>query len=113
MTPGARAEQWVMRYLQQQGLQLLAQNYRCRFGEIDLIMQDGATLVFVEVRLRRHAAFGGAAASIDALKQQRIIHTAQHYLASLARMPPCRFDAVLMDDAEGHNLQWLKNAFDA
>ncbi len=113
MTPGARAEQWVMRYLQQQGLQLLAQNYRCRFGEIDLIMQDGATLVFVEVRLRRHAAFGGAAASIDARKQQRIIHTAQHYLAGLGRTPPCRFDAVLMDDVAGHNVQWLKNAFDA
>ncbi len=113
MTPGARAEQWVMRYLQQQGLQLLAQNYRCRFGEIDLIMQDGATLVFIEVRLRRHAAFGGAAASIDARKQQRIIHTAQQYLAGLGRTPPCRFDAVLMDDAEGHNLQWLRNAFDA
>ncbi len=113
MTPGARAEQWVMRYLQQQGLQLLAQNYRCRFGEIDLIMQDGTTLVFIEVRLRRHAGFGGAAASIDARKQQRIIHTAQHYLAGLGRIPPCRFDAVLMDDVAGHNVQWLKNAFDA
>jgi putative endonuclease len=113
MNNGAQAEQWATQYLQQQGLKPVAQNYRSRFGEIDLIMQDGATLVFIEVRLRRHATFGGAAASIDAHKQQRIIRTAQQYLANLSRTPPCRFDAVLMDDAQGHNVQWLKNAFDA
>ncbi|MDP1996955.1 MAG: YraN family protein, partial [Gallionella sp.] len=66
MNDGAQAEQHAARYLQQQGLKPVAQNYRSRFGEIDLIMQDGATLVFVEVRLRRSANFGGAAASIDA-----------------------------------------------
>ena len=76
-------------------------------------MQDGTALVFIEVRLRRNADFGGAAASIDTRKQQRIIHTAQQYLASLARTPPCRFDAVLLDDMQGCNMQWLKNAFDA
>ncbi len=113
MNDGARAEQWAAQYLQQQGLKLSAQNYRSRFGEIDLIMQDGATLVFIEVRLRRNASFGGAAASIDARKQQRIIRTAQHYLAGLAHIPPCRFDAVLMDDALGRNMQWLRNAFEA
>lgn len=113
MNHGALAEQWATQYLQRQGLKPVAQNYRSRFGEIDLIMQDGATLVFIEVRLRRHATFGGAAASIDAHKQQRIIRTAQQYLASLARTPPCRFDAVLMDDVQGRNMQWLKNAFDA
>ena len=91
----------------------VAQNYRSRFGEIDLIMRDGATLVFIEVRLRRNADFGGAAASIDMRKQQRIIRTAQQYLASLAHTPPCRFDAMLMDDASGRNMQWLKNAFEA
>jgi len=73
----------------------------------------GAALVFVEVRLRRNADFGGAAASIDARKQQRLIRTAQQYLAGLAHIPPCRFDAVLMDDAQGANVQWLKNAFEA
>jgi putative endonuclease len=113
MNHGAQAELWAAQYLQQQGLKPVTQNYRSRFGEIDLIMQDGAALVFIEVRLRRHATFGGAAASIDAHKQQRIIRTAQQYLANLARTPPCRFDAVLMDDAQGHNVQWLKNAFDA
>lgn len=110
---GAQAEQWAVRYLQQQGLKPVAQNYRSRFGEIDLIMRDGATLVFVEVRLRRNAGFGGAAASIDARKQQRIIRTAQQYLAAAAHTPPCRFDAVLMDDAQGSNAQWLRNAFEA
>ena len=110
---GAQAEQLAAQYLQQQGLTPVAQNYRSRFGEIDLIMQDDKTLVFIEVRLRRNAGFGGAAASIDAHKQQRIISTAQHYLANLARMPPCRFDVVLLDDVQGRNMQWLKNAFDA
>jgi len=110
---GAQAEQWAAQYLQRQGLKLVAQNYRSRFGEIDLIMQDGATLVFVEVRLRRNADFGGAAASIDTRKQQRIIRTAQQYLTSLARIPLCRFDAVLMSDANDRDTQWLKNAFDA
>lgn len=110
---GKLAEQWAAQYLQQQGLQPVAQNYRSRFGEIDLIMQDGRTLVFIEVRLRRSADFGGAAASIDGHKQQRIIRTAQQYLASLAHTPPCRFDVVLMDDAQGKQAQWLRNAFEA
>jgi putative endonuclease len=110
---GAQAEQWAAQHLQQQGLKPIVQNYRGRFGEIDLIMQDGASLVFIEVRLRRNQDFGGAAASIDTRKQQRIIRTAQQYLAGLPHIPPCRFDVVLMDDAQGHNVQWLKNAFDA
>ncbi len=113
MNTGAQAEQWAAQYLRQRGLKPVTENYRGRFGEIDLIMQDGAALVFVEVRLRHNADFGGAAASIDTRKQQRLIRTAQQYLASLARVPPCRFDAVLMDDAQGANVQWLKNAFEA
>ncbi|MGC2166203.1 MAG: YraN family protein [Gallionella sp.] len=110
---GALAEQWAARYLQQRGLKLAGQNYRSRFGEIDLIMHDGEVLVFVEVRLRSSARFGGAAASIDSRKQQRIVRTAECYLAAIAPVPPCRFDAVLMDDADGHNVQWIRNAFDA
>ena len=110
---GAQAEQWAAQHLQQQGLKPVAQNYRGRFGEIDLIMQDGTALVFIEVRLRRNQGFGGAAASIDSRKQQRIIRTAQQYLAGLPRTPPCRFDAVLMGDAQGGQVAWLKNAFEA
>ncbi len=76
-------------------------------------MRDGTTLVFVEVRLRRNGDVGGAAASSDTRKQQRIVSTAQQYLAGLACIPACRFDVVLMDDIEQRNMQWLKNAFDA
>ena len=110
---GAQAERWAAEYLQQQGLKPVTQNYRSHFGEIDLIMQDGVTLVFIEVRQRSSTRFGGAAASIDRHKQQRLIRTAQPYLANLGRIPPCRFDVVLMDDADGLNAEWLKNAFDA
>ena len=113
ISQGAHAEQRAAQYLQQQGLRLVVQNYRGRFGEIDSIMQDDTTLVFIEVRLRHNSSFGGAAASIDSRKQQRIISTAQQYLASLARIPACRFDVVLLDGVEERNMQWLKNAFDA
>jgi putative endonuclease len=106
---GAAAEKRAADYLQQAGLTLLARNYRCRFGEIDLIMQDGASLVFVEVRLRQRSDFGGAAASIDQRKQAKLIRTAQVYLASLRTLPPCRFDALLLNDDE---ISWVKNAFD-
>jgi putative endonuclease len=112
MNSGLQAEQWAVQSLQQQGLTLVAQNYRSRFGEIDIIMLDKDVLVFIEVRLRRNADFGGAAASIDARKQQRIIHTAQHYLGKLKHIPPCRFDAVLIT-VEGNKFEWLKNAFGA
>lgn len=110
MKPGAQAEQLAARFLQQQGLTLLDTNYRCRFGEIDLILRDGETLVFAEVRQRSRSDFGGAAASIDARKQQRIILAARHYLAALNRTPPCRFDAVLLDSTA--RLEWVKNAFE-
>ena len=113
MNEGAQAEQWAAHYLQQHGLKLVAQNYHSRFGEINLIMRDGDTLVFVEVRLRRNADFGGAAASIGTQKQQRIISTAEQYLTGLSRIPACRFDVMLMADAKGAQAQWLKNAFDA
>lgn len=108
---GACAEQLAARFLQQQGLKLLQQNYRCRHGEIDLILQDGDTLVFAEVRLRRRSDFGGAAASIDTRKQMKLVHTAQHYLATLARIPPCRFDAVLLDTLNNPHPEWVRNAF--
>jgi len=110
MKPGAQAEQIAAQFLQRHGLKLVESNYRCRHGEIDLILRDGTTLVFAEVRLRSRSDFGGAAASIDGRKQYRLILTAQHYLASLPSTPPCRFDAVLLDGAG--NIEWLKNAFE-
>ena len=110
MKPGAHAEQVAAQFLQKNGLRLLQRNFRCRFGVIDQILRDGETLIFAEVRQRSRGDFGGAAASIDAHKQRRLILTAQHYLASLPRIPPCRFDAVLLDAA--NNVEWVKNAFE-
>jgi putative endonuclease len=110
---GAEAERWAARFLLDSGLTLADQNYHSRFGEIDLIMRDGDVLVFVEVRLRSSNRFGGAAASIDRNKQLRIIRTAECYLAGFSAPPVCRFDALLMDDANGRNAQWIRNAFEA
>ena len=108
---GALAEQQAAQFLQHQGLKLIQQNYHCRYGEIDLIMHDGETLVFAEVRLRSRGDYGGGAASINAAKQLKLVKTAQHYLATLLRIPPCRFDAVLLQTTDGKNIEWLRNAF--
>jgi putative endonuclease len=108
MAVGKMAEDAAAAYLIRQGLRLVERNWRCKGGEIDLIMRDGATLVFVEVRARGSDRFGGAAASITAAKQARIAHAAQFYLAGLRAIPPCRFDAVLF---QGQALSWLRDAF--
>lgn len=108
---GTAAEQHAANFLQQQGLRLLQRNFRCRLGEIDLIMQDAVTLVFVEVRLRSGEQFGGAASSIDARKQAKLIRAAEIYLSTLTTLPPCRFDAVLLNRAG--EIDWVKNAFSA
>jgi putative endonuclease len=109
---GAAAEQLAAVWLQRQGLKLLTANYRCRFGEIDLVMLDGKQTVFVEVRLRGNDAFGGAAASITRAKQQKLTRAAEHYLM-LHGLTSCRFDAVLLDELSADKIVWLKNAFDA
>ncbi len=108
---GSDAEQIAVSYLQSQHLILVAQNYRCRFGEIDLIMREGTTLVFIEVRMRAHEMYGGAAASITSSKQTKLLRTARHYLAELNSDPPCRFDALLLTGADGQKIEWIKNAF--
>jgi len=107
---GTEAELNAQRHLQQHGLQTLTRNHRCRGGEIDLIMQDGDTLVFVEVRLRRNNSYGGALASVDRRKQQRLTIAAQHYLQVYPWTGPCRFDVVALD-ASGKP-DWIKNAFE-
>ena len=103
---GRIAEDRALAYLQQQGLKLVARNVRSRRGEIDLVMRDGGTLVFVEVRQRSGDRFGGAAASIGPLKQARLWRAAQAFLARFPAPPPCRFDAVCID---GERLQWLRH----
>jgi putative endonuclease len=110
---GDEAERSAERYLIQRSLKLVARNYRTRFGEIDLIMQDGEVLVFVEVRLRKNNDFGGAAASIGEAKQRRLIAAAQQYIAAMRHPPPCRFDAVLLGDMAAQEIEWLKDAFTA
>jgi putative endonuclease len=111
---GDAAEQVALNFLQQAGLRLLVRNYRTPGrggGEIDLIMRasDG-TCVFVEVRQRKSASHGGAAASVSFAKQRRIVFAARHYLSRLASLPPCRFDVVTVEVGE---VTWMKAAFDA
>lgn len=112
-TPGAQAEALAEQFLAGRGLKLIARNHRCRGGEIDLIMKDGSSLVFVEVRLRTHRGFGSAAESVASRKQQRIILAAQHYLAGLGTTPRCRFDVVAMDALDPARIEWIQDAFSA
>ena len=121
-TDGARAEALAATYLARHGLRVITRNFRVRGGEIDLVCRDGATLVFVEVRLRRNAGFGGAAASITATKRRRLVLAARHYLARTPEAP-CRFDCVLLSGlgdsfAAGGNacdsgIEWIRDAFAA
>jgi putative endonuclease len=110
---GAAAEDRALAHLRAAGLRLVARNYRTPGrggGEIDLVMRDGATLVFVEVRQRGSRSFGGAAASIGATKRRRLVFAARLYLLRLAAPPPCRFDVVAVEDGR---IDWLRAAFDA
>lgn len=104
---GRAAEDRALAHLAQHGLTLVERNFRCRSGEIDLVMKDGDTLVFVEVRMRRSANFGGAAASVTPAKQARLTNAAQFFLLRYPAPPACRFDVVAID---GDQLDWLKNA---
>ena len=114
---GDRAESLALEHLQRHGLALVCRNYRvargprARGGEIDLILRErDGTVVFVEVRSRADPSFGGALASVTARKQQRLVLAARHYLAGLARLPPCRFDVVAFDAGA---VQWVRGAFEA
>ena len=107
---GGAAEEAAARFLAGNGLTIVARNYRTRFGEIDLVARDGASLVFVEVRLRSSARFGGAAASVDWRKRRRLESAARHFLARLGREPACRFDVVTCEGAGV--FEWLRGAFE-
>jgi putative endonuclease len=112
---GLRFEDQARDYLQMHGLLLLQSNYRCRFGEIDLVMRDGDTLCFIEVKFRKSLLFGGAAASIPRLKQRKIVKTALFYISAHKHLASqaMRFDALLMQrQADGANqINWIQNAF--
>jgi putative endonuclease len=111
---GDRAEEIAAAHLARHGVVTVARNYRCRLGEIDLVCDDAGALVFVEVRLRRSAGYGGAGSSIDFRKQQRIVAAARHYLATQAARAgdrACRFDAVLLDGLDDARVEWIRDAF--
>jgi putative endonuclease len=110
---GLDAEKLAATFLTSQGLKLIVQNYHCRFGEIDLIMRDASSLVFIEVRLRSNKSFGSAAASITPQKQQKLMLTAQYYLQQNPEKNACRFDVILMEKLEIGAITWLKNALEA
>lgn len=107
---GDAAEDQAVSYLSAKGLRAISRNYRCKFGEIDLIAEEGDTLVFVEVRYRKNDYFGSALESVTVKKQRKIITTARYYLAEkkLGESRPIRFDVVGITENE---TQWIKNAF--
>jgi putative endonuclease len=104
---GQSGEDQALAHLQQQGLMLIMRNFRCKTGEIDLIMRDQQTLVFVEVRKRAPGSLVSAVDSITPAKQRRVWLTAQFYLQRFATPPACRIDVVAID---GREVIWLKNA---
>lgn len=115
---GQTAEKLARQHLEQNGLTLVAQNWRCKRGELDLIMLEGNTLVFVEVRFRKHAAWGGALESVDMRKRGKLILAAQQYLQSEPRWSksPCRFDVIAIEPGkqpDSPQLNWLKSAFES
>lgn len=111
---GANFEQATESYLRGHGLETLCRNYRCRRGEIDLVMRDRDFIVFVEVRYRANAEFGDPLETITASKQRRIIAAATHYLAGEPRYKhsPCRFDAVgVTGTGSSIEYDWIRDAF--
>lgn len=116
---GQQAEQAALNFLKQQGLTFVARNYHCRQGEIDLVMLDQKSLVFIEVRYRKSTKFGSSAESVNTSKQQKLIRCAEHYLLHKSKggAPACRFDviAIYPSGTSKSSLQfdWIKNAFQA
>ena len=119
-TQGAHVEALARDFLLRQGLTPVAANANYRGGELDLVMRDGDTLVFVEVRYRRGGSvgggFGGGAASVDANKRRKLVHAAGLFLAAHREhaRAPCRFDVIdASGDAEAPAFDWLRDAFRA
>jgi len=111
---GNQLETFAKTILEKEGCKIVALNFQCKLGEIDIIARDGSTLIFVEVRYRKHANFGGALASVDYKKQQKLIKTAQLYLIEnkLTNNTSCRFDVFAIEGPVNRlEYNWLKNAF--
>jgi putative endonuclease len=111
---GGRFEQLALHWLQAQGLRLVHANYRCKLGEIDLVMRERDVLVFVEVRFRGVSSQVPACETVDTRKQQKLVRTARHFLLSNAALAlcPCRFDVLGISDDHGRqHYEWIRNAF--
>ncbi|MDX3772564.1 YraN family protein [Chromatiaceae bacterium AAb-1] len=108
---GQYYEQLALTYLQQQGLQLIQRNYRCKAGEIDLIMQDAGQLIFVEVKYRSGDAYGGAAAAVTWQKQQKLLRAIHWYLQQQKITDKaCRIDVLAIEGQAPYRYNWLQNA---
>lgn len=112
-TIGRTAENFVCNYLQDQGLKLVATNYQCKYGEIDLIMREAKTLVFIEVRYRKKQNYGDGIATVTKTKQYKIMKTAVYYLQKnkLYDKILCRFDVVATSGKANGKIVWIKDAF--
>jgi putative endonuclease len=112
-TTGTAAEERAKSYLERQGLRTLERNFHSRRGEIDLVMQEHDTLVFVEVRFRKNNRFGSAMETVTRTKQQRIVAAARLFLASRQQwaQAPCRFDVLAISGQEQENIDWIRDAF--
>lgn len=112
---GNRAERTSEKLLLNAGMRVLARNYRCKQGELDLVMRDADTVVFVEVRYRRQNRWGSAAETVDWRKQKRLIAAAHHYLLTHPHLAdqPCRFDVVAAEGnpADPASYRWIREAF--
>lgn len=111
---GHAAEELACHYLSRQGLKTLCRNFHCRRGEIDVVMEEGKTIVFVEVRYRKHSRFGSAAESVTRAKQARLIAAALHYLQQYPKYThrPTRFDVVsITRQSSQPEIDWIKDAF--
>jgi putative endonuclease len=112
-TVGKAGEEAAVQYLLRQGYSILQRNYRCRFGEIDLIARDGGTLAFIEVKTRRSQRFGPAASAVTFEKQRHLIKASQMYMTQMKKAYElCRFDVVAVEmDAHGLRIELIKDAF--
>ena len=109
---GKQAESIACEYLIQQGLTFIEKNYYCRQGEIDLIMNDSNTLVFVEVRYRKNSLYGDAKESVTYKKQQKLHTTALHYMQKHGHDRQARFDVIaITGNEQQHIFEWIQNAF--
>jgi putative endonuclease len=110
-TRGSFYEQLAVRWLSGRGLRLLARNYRSRCGEIDLVMQHGEQIVFVEVKYRGQTGYGSPAEHVSRQQQYRIMRTAEQYIARHGLDAPCRFDVLGISGRQQPEFNWIINAF--